>query len=141
MQFMKKMLHSAYVMKKAYDAMWDETTEKYGLTRVEIDVIAFLANNPDRDAAHEIVEYRKIAKSHVSKAVESLLGRELLTAEKDANDRRCIHLTFTEKSREIVREIQQKQQEYSVKLTESMSEKELSTLLALMQKLAKNLSE
>ncbi len=141
MQFMKEMLHSAYVMKKAYDAMWDETTEKYGLTRVEIDVLAFLENNPERNAAHQIVEYRKIAKSHVSKAVDSLLARELLTAEKDANDRRCIHLTLTEKSREIVREIQGKQREYSNKLVGNMSEADLSTLLALMQKLVKNLSE
>lgn len=141
MQFMKEMLHGAYVLKKAYDAMWDETTEKYGLTRVEVDVLAFLANNPEHDAAHQIVEYRKIAKSHVSKAVDSLLARELLTAEKDANDRRCNHLALTEKSREIVHEILEKQREYSEKLTENMSERELSTLLALMKKLADNLSE
>ena len=68
-----QILHSSYAIKKAYDGLWDKIQETYALTRVEIDVLSFLANNPDCDTASCIVEYRKIAKSHVSGAVESLL--------------------------------------------------------------------
>lgn len=82
--------------------------EQHEMTRAEIDVIAFLTANPEMNTAHKIVEYRMIAKSHVSKAVESLLLRGLLTREKEPNDRRCMHLILTESCTGIVREIEAK---------------------------------
>lgn len=138
MQAIKGILHNAFVMKKAYDTLWDEIMDRYELTRAEIDVIAFLAVNPEKNTAHEIVEYRMIAKSHVSKAVDSLLARGLLTREKDQNDRRCMHLTLTEPAAEIVREIEAKQNEFSAKLIEGLTETELTAFTKMTARIAEN---
>ena len=53
----REILHNAFVLKKAYDSIWDDISEKFDLTRAEIDVIAFLTNNPKLDTASSVVEY------------------------------------------------------------------------------------
>ena len=57
--------------------------EKYDMTSIEVDVMLFLANNPQFDTAAEIVSIRKIAKSHVSLAVSRLTERGYLEKSKD----------------------------------------------------------
>ena len=45
--------------------------EKYDMTSIEVDVMLFLANNPQFDTAAEIVSIRKIAKSHVACGIQT----------------------------------------------------------------------
>ena len=59
-------------LKKAYGKYMEGIGEQYGLSRMEIDVLLFLYNNPGHDTASDLVELRSIAKSYVSMAVESL---------------------------------------------------------------------
>ena len=44
----------------------------------EASIICFLKNNPQLDTAADIVEYKMLAKSHVSQAVESLIQKSML---------------------------------------------------------------
>ena len=39
----KGILHNSFVVKKAYNALWDDLMAQFDLTRVEIDVLAFIA--------------------------------------------------------------------------------------------------
>lgn len=133
-----QILHSAFVIKKAYDGLWDRIQEKYSLTRVEIDVIAFLIHHPDCDTASSIVEFRRIAKSHVSKAVEALMERGWLTREQDQKDRRCIHLKLTENAETAVDEITARQKEFSGALREGITEEELAVFGTMLDKLTEN---
>lgn len=134
----RQILHNAFVIKKAYDGLWEGIQEKYGLTRVEIDVIAFLRNNPDCDTASSIVEFRRIAKSHVSGAVESLTDRGWLTKEQDTRDRRCTHLRLTDDADAAAEEITARQKEFSAALRDGISEEELAAFGELLQKLTEN---
>ena len=45
-------------LKRAYDAALKPVAEAHGLTRNEVDVLLFLANNPGYDTARDIVELR-----------------------------------------------------------------------------------
>ncbi|MBQ8368592.1 MAG: MarR family transcriptional regulator [Clostridia bacterium] len=133
-----QILHSVFVIKKAYDAMWDEIQEKYSLTRAEIDVIAFLSNNPDCDTASSIVEFRKIAKSHVSKAVDSLMERNWITRAQDQKDRRCIHLKLTDEAECAAHEILARQREFSGAIREGITEEELAVYAQMIEKITEN---
>ena len=46
--------------------------EAHGLTRMEFDILLFLANNPAYDTAADIVRIRMLTKSHVSGALKRL---------------------------------------------------------------------
>ena len=65
-------------LSKRYARMELEVCAKHGLTRLETDILLFLANNPGYDTARDIVAVRMIAKSHVSASVETLLGQRFV---------------------------------------------------------------
>ena len=50
---------------KGYARLLEPICKKWDLTRNELDVMLFLANNPDYDRAADIVTNRGLAKSHV----------------------------------------------------------------------------
>ena len=65
-------------IRKLYCSLFTPLLERRGLTQLEMDILLFLANNPEYDTARDIVEKRHLAKSHVSVGVDALAGRGLL---------------------------------------------------------------
>ena len=135
----REILHNAFVLKKAYDSIWDDISEKFALTRAEIDVIAFLANNPKLDTASSVVEYRMIAKSHVSKAVEHLISRGFVVGNKDSKDRRQVHLVLTDEAKEAVNEIAARQKEFVRRVNDGITDEEFKMFKKISEKIIKNI--
>ncbi len=133
-----EILHTAFVIKKAYDSVWDDISEKFSLTRAEIDVLAFIANNPLLNTASNVVDYRMIAKSHVSKAVEHLMERGYVVGNKDQKDRRQVHLALTETADEVVREITKRQHEFKKMMCDGITEEEFRMFKKVAEKIVKN---
>lgn len=79
-----------------------EVSREYGINTTELCILIFLANNPQYDTAREIVEYRMLTKSRVSKAVDSLVRQGYLTTREDETDRRIIHLVLEEKANTVI---------------------------------------
>ena len=85
-------------MIKLHENMLREIGQAYDLSLTEAIIISFLHNNPGRDTAADIVELRMLQKSNVSLAVETLYQRGYLERNKDAADRRKIHLRLTDQA-------------------------------------------
>ncbi len=75
--------------------MLKEICQEYQLTLVEATIISFLHNNPGKDTAADIVEFRMLSKGSVSQAVENLIQKSILQRKQDTVDRRKIHLSLT----------------------------------------------
>ena len=78
--------------------------EAYGLTRIEFDILLFLANNPAYDTAADIVRIRMLTKSHVSGALKRLESNGYLCTAYHAGNRKTIHLSLTKKADAIIKE-------------------------------------
>lgn len=78
-----KMLYSSYL---------ESVCKEYELTRTELDILLFLANNPTCDSAVDIVQKRYLAKSHVSTSIRTLTERGFLEQFRDHRDKRVIRL-------------------------------------------------
>lgn len=87
-------------------------TAKFHISSAEIDVLLFLANNPHLDTAADIVKMKKMQKSHVSLAVNTLVKKGFLLCEADKGNRKRIHLKLTEASSDIVQVGQKMQMEF-----------------------------
>ena len=83
-------------MRSLYSAQLDAVGRECGLARVELDILLFLANNPQFDTATDIVEQRCISKAHVSQSVKSLEQRGYLERRYAGDNRRTIHLHLLE---------------------------------------------
>ncbi len=132
-------LDSLKQCQKIYISMLDPVCRQFNLTRNELDVILFLANNPGFDRATDIVSIRKIAKSHVSLSVGNLEGRGLLRREYEKGDRRAAHLKLTEEARPIVRAGHHFQKIFFTGMFEGLTRRELEQWGLVLEKICKNI--
>ncbi|WP_349947504.1 MarR family transcriptional regulator [Lacrimispora sp. BS-2] len=132
------MLINGQRVKRLYEKQFEETRMKYQISQSELDILAFLANNPEYDTASDIVEIRMIAKSYVSTSVESLITKGLLERVQDQNDRRVIHLNLTEKTTPIITDIRLGQAQVLKLLFAGMTNDEIELFEKLLERIFDN---
>lgn len=126
---------------KAYTKSIEPVCEAFHLTRTELDILLFLANNCMFDTATDIVEKRGISKSHVSESVKSLEEKGYLIRSFRDNNRRTIHLTLCRKADEIVSMGRQGQKIFAETMMHGFSQDELQKMREFMDRMAQNIEE
>ncbi len=134
------MLINGQLIKRLYEKQFEQTREQYHISQFELDILAFLANNPGFDTASDIVEIRMIAKSYVSTSVESLIKKGLIIRVPDKNDRRIIHLYLTENTAPILAYIRIGQDQFLNMLTAEMTSDEIKIFKELLAKIFNNVN-
>ncbi len=137
----RNLLHDMFVIKKVHDLLLEEIGGKYGLTKVETCVLAFLASNQGMDTARDISEYLMITKSHVSKAVEGLSGKGYISGDKSCMDRRQVHLRLTQKANAIALDINRRQTELIEALDKGIGEADYEKLCEICGAIARSAEE
>ncbi|MGN1182572.1 MAG: MarR family winged helix-turn-helix transcriptional regulator [Faecalibacillus sp.] len=114
-------------IQKQYNSMFKDIIEKYDITQVEIDILAFFYNNPEYHYAQDIVKIRGINKGHASIGIDKLVKKGLLERIVDQKCRRCHIIKITEKAIPIIKDIVQVQQKYKKIIRQhiSVEEKEI----------------
>ena len=92
-----------------YNRRFEPLLERYGLTRMEMHLLLFLANNPEYDSAAQAVSVRHLSKSQVSTSVDSLARRGFLARRVDEADRRTVRLSLRPDAARAVSEGQEVQ--------------------------------
>lgn len=125
--------------KKFYEKMSNLITEKYGLHRVEIEIMLFLKKGRG-DTARDIAENKFFSKAHISHAIDKLMELGYLTGEPDRHDRRCIHLILTKEAEPVCREIQQMREKIMNIICKDITEEERQVMGQVAKKIARNIS-
>ena len=107
--------------------LW-ELGEKYNLTQNEVEVLIFLYNNPELNTSKDIVKYRWTSKSLVCKSVRSLLDNEYLDPAADYDDGRVMRLIMPEKTREIAKDLAEKEKEFYDLIFDGITDKEMAEM-------------
>ena len=124
---------------KGYARLLEPICRKWEITRNELDVLLFLANNPEFDRAADIVNNRGMSKSHVSLSVSNLEERGLLTRRDDPSDRRTIHLQLTQQAHPIAREGQEAQKKFFAYIHRGITQEEAAVMASFTQKVSENI--
>ena len=120
--------------------LW-ELGEKYKLTQNEVEVLIFLYNNPELNTSKDIVKYRWTSKSLVCKSVRSLLDNEYLDPAADYDDGRVMRLIMPEKTREIAKDLAEKEKEFYDLIFAGITDKEMAMIRGFAERLDANLDE
>ncbi len=128
-------------IKKAYDAYLTPLSLAKKMTKIQLLIIGFLANNPDYDKAKDIEEILDIKKSNISAAIDDLVNREYIIKSSDQNDRRIIHLAITNKSFEIVEIVRKAQEEFTKMIFKNISDREIEQYLLVVKMIINNINE
>lgn len=123
---------------RLYDKMLKRVCTAHDLTVIEADVVSFLQNNPGKDTAADIVELRMLSKGAVSKAVESLIQKDLLEREPDTKDRRKIHLKLRPQAEPVTASIDEVRTEFLNTVLNGFTDEEMEMHAQFFQKLFDN---
>jgi DNA-binding MarR family transcriptional regulator len=110
------------------------------LSLTEVDILAFLDNNPGLDTATDIVELRMIPKANVSQAVDALIRKALLSRQQDTKDRRRIHLALTPAAQPIVQALRQARHQFVAQLFSGFTNEEQEAFFEMSRHIVKNAS-
>ena len=126
---------------KGYARAMEPICKEWALTRNEMDVLMFLANNPDMNRAVDIVNGRGLSKSHVSMSVSNLEKRGHLSRQEDPADRRSIHLALTDLAKPIVEAGRQAQRQFFGCVYKDVSPEEMAIWRQITEKVIRNIME
>lgn len=124
---------------KGYARLLDPICKKWELTRNELDVLLFLANNPGYDRAVDIVNNRGISKSHVSLSITNLEARGLLQRQEDPEDRRTVHLKLTSAAIPIADNGRIAQKRFFQYLHKGVTQEQLEAVMAMARIVSENI--
>ena len=124
---------------QAYNAVCKPLCQELGLSQTALDILLFLANNPDYKTASEIVEIRRLKANLVSVNVEKLVQEGYLTRCAVAGDRRKTELLCTEKAAPILARGRQLQKDFSESLFAGMDEARREAFAAALAEIETNL--
>ncbi len=110
-----------------------------GITRTELDILLFLANNPKYDTAAEISEIRYLAKSHVSTSLKSLEQNGYIVKFSEGNDKRRIHLRLTKKADDVIREGRTRQSAFANIVMDGFDMEERQQLYSFLTRMKENI--
>ena len=126
---------------KLYRSYLDPVADRLGLKRVELDVLLFLANNPEHDTATDVVEYHGLVKSHVSAAVNRLEELGYLERYYYNDNHRTIHLELTQASHKPVEEARKAQKAFGEVLFAGINEDEIATVKTILSRVLENVQQ
>lgn len=126
---------------KLYRRVFAEAAQTYALSKNEMDILLFLANNSGEYTAADVARYRHISKSLVCKSVNTLMERNYLTAARNPNDRRQAHLAATPEAAEAIAALLQAQSRFSAILEEPFSPRERDAFRQSVEKLSSHLDQ
>ncbi len=126
--------------KKLYERMSNLITAKYGLHRIEIEILLFLKQE-ERDTARDIAEMKYFSKAHISHAIEHLTECGYLTGTPDAQDRRCVHLHLTGEAQPVCEELCKLRAGLMEIIYRGITEEEKQVMRQVARKIAFNMDE
>ena len=127
--------------KKKYTRAMEPVCRQWDLTKNELDVVLFLANNPEFDRAADVVTHRGMTKSHVSLSVANLENRGILIRQTDPEDRRTIRLKLTDPGFEIAAEGRTLQGTFFRQLFQGITRDDMDFWMKMLERICDNIDE
>ena len=126
---------------QAYNAVCKPLCQELGLSQTALDILLFLANNPDYKTARDIVEVRHIKANLVSMNVDKLVQEGYLERYAVASDRRKTKLLCTGKADPIIRRGRAVQNTFFKRLLNHVEPADQEVFFRTMELIGKNLDE
>ena len=128
-------------MTQAYHIMLTPLCKEAGLPPLALDILLFLANNPEHNTAKDICRMRGHKSGIVSVHVERLVNDGLLERREMPGDRRQTRLVCTERAQDIITRGREIQWKFGLRLMEGISKEDNEIMRRCFEKIDINLDE
>lgn len=138
---MNRLLFMIHNSLELYENLCLPVCKECGIPQTALDILMFLANNPEYYTAKDIFRIRGIKPNLVSFHVEKLVQEEYLIRETIPGDRRQVKLILTEKADVIVEEGRAVQQQYREILTDKISDSDMEVFQRCLNIIGQNIAD
>lgn len=125
----------------AYKAAQKKVCKAWNVPEVSLDILLFLANNPEYTTARDIVEVRSIKANLVSQHVDRMVREGYLCRKEVQGDRRKRDLSLTEKAMPIIEAGRRMQTDFFETLFYGISEGEKRAFFETMDIMSRNMDK
>ena len=126
---------------EAYHTVLQPLCRDTGLPPMAIDILMFIANNPENGTAGDICRCRGLKPGIVSVYIERLAAEGLLLRQSVPGDRRKTRLVCTEKAVPLLQKGRALQRAFAGRLLDGLSETEIETFRRCLMMLGENIDE
>lgn len=116
-------------------------SKKYNLSFSEADMLLIFSNNPNVINAKDVVCLSNVSKAYVSKAINQLIDKKLITVCVDENDKRKQKVIVNDSAKDIVKELNKVENSYLNTLRKNISKESIDTLTNVFYKVKDNIIE
>ena len=127
-------------IKTLYSKCVEGVCVKHNITRMELDILLFLANNPCFDTASDIIEIRYLSKSQVSSSIKLLEQCGYLRKEYLKCNRKTAHLRICKEAMDIIRDGQDAQTEFISTMLDGFSQEEIDSMKQYNDRILRNIN-
>lgn len=125
----------------AYKAAQKKVCKAWNVPEVSLDILLFLANNPEYTTARDIVEVRSIKANLVSQHVDRMVREGYLCRKEVQGDRRKRDLSLTEQAMPIIEAGRRMQTDFFETLFHGVSEGEKQAFFETMDIMSRNMDK
>ena len=111
-----------------YSKCVERVCVKHNITRIELDILLFLTNNPCFDTASDIIEVRYLSKSQVSSSIKLLEQCGYIRKEYLKGNRKTAHLRICKGAMDIIHDGQAAQKEFVSIILDGFSQEEIDSM-------------
>ena len=116
-------------------------SKKYNLSFREADMLLIFSNNPNVINAKDVVCLSNVSKAYVSKAINQLVDKKLITVCVDENDKRKQKVIVNDSAKDIVKELNKVENSYLNTLRKNIKKESIDTLINVFYKVKDNIIE
>lgn len=116
-----------------------KVADKYNLSFAETDMLLVFSNNPNIINAKDVVNFSKVSKAYVSKSLNTLLEKKLISIQIDELDKRKQKIIINKNANNIVNDLKICEEKYLSSLTKNMKKDDIDMFIRLYQKIGNNI--
>lgn len=136
-----KMFNNASQFVEAYHTVLQPLCRELGLSPMAVDILMYIANNPENNTAKDICRFRGLKSGIVSVHVDRLVNEGLLLRLGASGDRRVMRLACTESAAEVVERGRALQKSFAAALLVGLSGKDLEVFRHCLTVLGGNIQK
>ena len=134
-----KLFGNANKMIEAYHVALQPICKETGIPPLALDILLFIANNPENATAKEICKFRGFKSGIVSVHIERMAAGGLIERAEVPEDRRKTLLKATEEAQPIVERGRDVQKKFGERLLTGLTEEDISAVRSAMRVIEGNI--
>ncbi|MEE0108628.1 MAG: MarR family transcriptional regulator [Merdibacter sp.] len=134
----ESLLQAFNQIRKVHAALLNDRMKEENLSPNEIAILIILSNNPHITTATQLSVLLNVSKGLISRSVDHLCSRGILSCQSDEADRRITHLIICEKAKPLIGRLQHEMHLINQSILADISEDEIRQAEKTIKKIAES---